>query len=98
MELFGNNLISSLPGFGFDSKLDTLDLSYNSLNVLDLSNCNLSGTIPSSVWNLSELAYLNLKENQYLNDQLPPILGNLTRHSLNSTSRMPNLEVKPHTT
>ncbi|KAL1322563.1 hypothetical protein AAHE18_14G204900 [Arachis hypogaea] len=79
------------PHIGNISKLNTLNLSLNafegtipkemwtltSLHGLDLSLCiYLSGAIPSSIANLTNLSYLDVAQNN-LSGHIPPEIGNL---------------------
>jgi Leucine-rich repeat (LRR) protein len=52
-------------------------LQANRVNMLNLSNNNLSGVIPANLGNLSNLQTLNLSSNQ-MTGEIPPELGNLT--------------------
>jgi Leucine-rich repeat (LRR) protein len=51
------------------------------LTVLDLTTNKLSGTIPSSLWNITSLTYLSLFNNQFTGT-LPATIGNLTNLTL----------------
>ncbi|KAL2958880.1 hypothetical protein AAZX31_18G234400 [Glycine max] len=59
--------------------LATLNLSaFNNLEWLEVSNCELQGTIPSDIGNLPKLTHLDLSHNS-LHGEIPPSLTNLTQ-------------------
>jgi len=60
----------------------------NRVTQVYLSFNNLSGTIPSSIGNLTGLRYLNLQQNQ-LSGSIPDTIGNLTRLSYLNLSSNP---------
>jgi len=78
--LSNNQLTGKLPhSLGKFTSLYDLDLSRNSVN----SQTDVSGPIPTSIGNLSNLGYLNL-ENNMMNGTIPESIGKLTNlHSLN---------------
>ncbi|XP_060667772.1 receptor-like protein 7 isoform X2 [Ziziphus jujuba] len=49
------------------------------LRVLNLDFTKFSGPIPSSIWNLSQLTYLDLSWNHFNGHELPFALGNLAK-------------------
>ncbi|KAD5962100.1 hypothetical protein E3N88_13573 [Mikania micrantha] len=73
---FSNN---NLNGHGEADELKFIDSLNNcsKLQLLELANCNLQGTLPRSIGNLSsQLAYLSFDENK-LHGNLPSSIGNL---------------------
>ena len=79
LDLSGNRLSGSIPGFTFLNHLQTLDLSSNQLSgeiptgfghlelhlqTLDLSANDLSGAIPYDIYSMPQLETLDLSENQ----------------------------------
>ncbi|XP_028214453.1 MDIS1-interacting receptor like kinase 2-like [Glycine soja] len=70
-------------------RLATLNLSvFKNLEMLDVSNCGLQGTIPSDIGNLPKLTYLDLSDNS-LHGEIPRellFLRNLTRLDLSNNS------------
>ncbi|OMO80094.1 hypothetical protein CCACVL1_13174 [Corchorus capsularis] len=78
---FSRNLPESIGNFKSLQQLDIrkcLFTGKTNLIYLDLSNTNLTGTIPSSLQNLTQIAYLYLKANG-LDGQIPPWIGNLRK-------------------
>ncbi|KAH0737733.1 hypothetical protein KY290_036438 [Solanum tuberosum] len=64
----------SLSGNRFTGHIDypsiSMDASYRSLQVLDLSSNALSGEIPAAIWNISSLQVLNISRN-FLSGTIP---------------------------
>ncbi|KAM3199176.1 hypothetical protein P3L10_031536 [Capsicum annuum] len=84
LNLEGNNALNgNFPKTKWNS-----DLSWTYPSFLMLSSCNLSGPIPRSLWNLTNIQYLIL-ENNNLEGSLPPFssgLQNLFQLSLRNNS------------
>ncbi|XP_027941372.1 receptor-like protein 54 [Vigna unguiculata] len=70
LDLSGNSYL--------DGQLTDLSCSSASLNVLEISNCELYGPIPPSFSNLTHLTLLDLSIN-YINGSIPPSLLTLPR-------------------
>ncbi|XP_028126770.1 probable leucine-rich repeat receptor-like protein kinase At1g35710 [Camellia sinensis] len=74
---------SSSSSYSYSSphrKLENMDwTSFPNLQFLDLSFCDLTGSIPEEIGTLSKLTYLDLSSNKNLEGLLPLTLGNLTQ-------------------
>ncbi|XP_060668876.1 receptor-like protein 53 [Ziziphus jujuba] len=69
--LHDTNLSATLP--------DSIE-NLKSLNVLDIGYCDFSGTLPFSLWNLSQLTELYLSGNNFSSiNQLLPSVGKLSK-------------------
>ncbi|KAG7984502.1 hypothetical protein I3843_04G164000 [Carya illinoinensis] len=85
-EFHSNTVLQTLllSSTSFSSKLPTSIGNLNSLEVFSIDYCNLSGSIPNSLWNLTQLTALHLSGNSF-ND-----LSCLTKASSNHT--LPHLQ------
>ncbi|XP_059663932.1 receptor-like protein 6 [Cornus florida] len=68
----------ALVGTSFSGELPNSIGKLDSLNDLDIAECNFSGLIPSSFSNFTQLIYLNLSANHFMG-HIPSSFGSLTQ-------------------
>ncbi|GAB4854338.1 hypothetical protein Ancab_022924 [Ancistrocladus abbreviatus] len=73
--------LRELSSLSLDGEIPSKNISWITLNSLNLARNRLSGSIPPALGSLTELKFLDLSEND-LSGPMPPELGQFVRHGL----------------
>ncbi|KAL7249438.1 hypothetical protein ACSBR1_011599 [Camellia fascicularis] len=71
-------LMKTVEGKQYKKQLPELISNLKALNILYLFNCNLSGSIPASLWNLTQITDLDFSSNSF-SGQIPLSISNLAK-------------------